>query len=54
MEEKYKPELFGREAVKCMTKQAFFKKRSGNVETNWGCCVIGSYYLNTWRKETEI
>lgn len=46
MEEKYTPELFGREAVKCWTKQAFKKKkRSGNVETNWGCCVIGSYYF---------
>ena len=54
MEEKYKPEQCEREAVKCLTKQAFFLKRSGNVETNWGCCVIGSYYLNTWRKKMEI
>lgn len=27
MEEKYTPELFGREAVKCWTKQAFKKKK---------------------------
>ena len=27
MEEKYKPEQCEREAVKCLTKQAFFKKK---------------------------
>ena len=38
-----------------LDKVGIFQKRSGNVETNLGCCIISSYYyLNSWRKEMEI